>query len=173
LAEAFSVVAAIFSRRGELEQSIDSFIKAREGFTKLSSADPTNSMARDNAALMEIGLGDVLLRQGKVSQSMAQIRDAMTTFEKIESKNRYEIAGQASAYASLGRAFFSLAGQSAHRSKARRLRESQSWYGKSLNTLRQGPGLNSINPLGGDVTEQSVRQELSRCEESLTKLTSR
>ncbi len=173
LAEAYSVVAAIFSRRGELEQSIDSFIKAREGFTKLSSADPTNSMARDNAALMEIGLGDVLMRQGKVSQSMAQIRDAMTTFEKIEPKNRYEIAGQASAYASLGRAFFSLAGQSAHRSKARLLRESQSWYGKSLNTLRQGPGLNSIDPLGGDVTEQSVRQELSRCEESLTKLTSR
>jgi eukaryotic-like serine/threonine-protein kinase len=173
LGEAYAVIATIFLKQGEVERSSDYFVKARDVFAKLSSADPTNSMARDNAALMEISMGDVLLRQGKASRSMVQLRDAISTFEKIEPKNRYEIAGQASAYASLGRAFFSLAGQGAPRNKATLLRESQSWYKKSLNTLRQVPGSNSVDPLGGDITEESVGQELSKCEASLAKLTVR
>jgi eukaryotic-like serine/threonine-protein kinase len=171
LGEAYGVVAAIFLRQSELDQSFDYYTKAHEVFFKLSRADPTNSMARDNAALTEIDLGDVLLRQGKVGQSMAQIRDAISAFEKIEHKNRYQVAGQANAYASLARAFFSLAGQSAPRSRVELLRESRSWYEKSLNTLRQETGPNLADPLGGDVTEQSVSQELSKCEESLIKLT--
>ena len=63
--------------------------------------------------------------------------------------------------------------QGAPRNKATLLRESQSWYKKSLNTLRQVPGSNSVDPLGGDITEESVGQELSKCEASLAKLTVR
>ncbi len=170
LGEAYSMTAAIFLKQGEVEESFDYFTKAHEVFAKLSSADPTNSLARDNAALMEINLGDVLLRKGKTVPSMAQNRDAIAAFEKIEHKNRYEIAGQADAYASLGKALCTLAGQSNTRNKARLLRESQSWYEKSLTTLRQEPGSKSLDPLSGDVTEQSVKQELSKCEESPTKL---
>ena len=170
LGEASSVVAAICLRRGELERSFDSFVKAREVFAKLSDTDATNSMARDNAALMEISAGEVLLRLGKASQSMAFFRNAMATFEKGEHKNRYESAGQANAYASMGDALHTLAGQSALRNRAGLLRESRSWYEKSLTTLRQEPGPNSLDPLGDDVTEQSVRQALSKCEEALAKL---
>ncbi len=170
LGEASSVVAAICLRRGELERSLDSFLKAREVFAKLSDTDATNSMARDNAALMEISAGDVLLRLGKASQSMAFFRNAMATFEKGEHKNRYESAGQANAYASMGDALYTLAGQSALRNRDGMLRESRSWYEKSLTTLRQEPGPNSLDPLGDDVTEQSVRQALSKCEEALAKL---
>lgn len=173
LGEAYAVVAAIFMRRDDLEQSLDYFTKAREVFSKLSKADPTNAMAGDNAVLMEIAIGDALLGQGKASQSMVLMRHAVSEFEKIERKNRYQVAGQATAYASLGRALFNLAGQSAPARKVALLRESHTWYEKSLTALRQEPGLNSADPLGGDNTEESVRQELSRCDESLAKLTVR
>ncbi len=173
LGEAYDVIAAIFQKQGKYEQSLDFFTKGREVFAKLSSVDPTNSMARDNVALTEISMGDVLLGQGKIGQSMARIRAAISTFEKNEHKNRYQIAGQANAYASLARAFSSLAAQSSARRKAGLLRESQSWYEKSLATLRQESGQNLADPLGGDVTEESVKQELSKCEESLARLSVR
>jgi eukaryotic-like serine/threonine-protein kinase len=173
LGEAYAAIATLFMRRGDLDQSLDYFTKAREVFSKLNEADPTNALAHDNAVLMEIGIGDALLGQGKASQSMVLMRHAISDFEKIEHKNRYQIAGQAAAYASLGRAFFSLAGQSVPRRKVALLRESRSWYEKSLTALRQEPGPASGNPLGGDTTEQSVRQELSKCDESLARLTVR
>jgi tetratricopeptide (TPR) repeat protein len=173
LGEAYSMIAGIFLKQGEVEESFDYFTKAHAVFAKLSSADPTNSLARDNVALMEINLGDVLLRKGKIGPSMEQDRAAIAIFEKVEPKNRYEVAGQADAYASLGRALFSLAGQSGTRNKAPLLRQSQSWYEKSLATLRQEPGPKSLDPRSGDVTEQSVKQELSKCQESLANLTVR
>ncbi len=173
LGEAYDVIAAIFQKQGKFEQSLDSFTKARDVFAKLSSADPTNSMARDNVALTEISIGDVLLGQGKIGASMAQIRAAISAFEKNEHKNRYQIAGQANGYASLARAFSSLAAQSSPRRKAGLLQESQSWYEKSLATLQQESGEILADPLGGDVTEESVKQELSKCQESLAKLTVR
>ena len=89
---------------------------------------------------------------------------------KIEHKNRYEFVGLANAYAELGGAFFSLAGQSAPRNQSKLLRESQSYYKKSLNALRQAPRPTAVDPLGGDVTEQSVSLALSKCEASLNKL---
>jgi len=173
LGEAYAVLAAISMRRGEHEQSLDYFTKAREVFSGLSQADSSNVMARDNVALVDISIANVLLQEGKIGQSMAQIRNAIPTFEKIVHKNRYQIAGQAAAYAALGRAYFSLASRSTPRRKAGLLRESHSWYEKSLSTLRQELGPASGNPLGGDITEESVRQELSKCDESLAKLTVR
>ncbi len=169
LGEAYAMIAEIFLKQGELELSIDYYTKAREVFVGLASSEPTNSLARDNAAMEEMSIGDILLRKGKIGLSIAKFRDPIATFEKIEHKNRYQIAGQATAYALLGRAFFGLAGRSAPGSRPRLLRESRSWYEKSLNTFRQETRPRVINPLGNEITEQSVRQELSKCEEALTK----
>ena len=171
LGEAYAEVAAIFMRRGDLEQALNYFTKTREVFSNLNKAEPTNAIARDNSVLMQIGIGDALLDEGKTTQSIVQIRNAVSDFERVEHKNRYQIAGQATAYASLGRAFFGLASQSAPRRKVELLHESHSWYEKSLNTFRQVPGQSSTDPLGGDVTEESVKQGLSRCDQSLAKLT--
>ena len=173
LGEAYAVVAAISMRRGDLEQMFDYYTRARQVFSQLNKADPTNAMARDNALLMQLGIADALLEQGKPSESMEQIRNAVSEFEKIEHKNRYQIAGQAAAYATLGRAFFNLAGQSASPRKVALLRESHSWYEKSLSVLRQAPGQAVGDPLGGDTTEESVKRGLNKCEEALAKLTVR
>jgi non-specific serine/threonine protein kinase/serine/threonine-protein kinase len=171
LGEAYAVVAAISMRRGDLEQMLDYYTRARQVFSKLSKADPTNAMARDNSLLMQLGIADALLGQGKATQSIVQIRNAVSDFDKIDHKNRYQIAGQAAAYAALGRALFSLAGQSGPPRKVALLRESHSWYERSLSVLRQAPGQASGDPLGGDTTEESVEQGLSKCEVALAKLT--
>jgi hypothetical protein len=139
-------------------------------FAELASTDPTNSTARDNAAFEEISIGRALLRKGMVGPSISRIRDGIGTFEKIEHRNRYQIAGQATAYALLGRVFFGLAGPSVPGSRPRLLRESRSWYEKSLNTFAQQTGSRTIDPLGNEITEQTVRQELSKCEDELSKL---
>ena len=158
LGEAYGVMAAIFLRRGNVDQSLDYFTKAREVFARLSRTDPTNSLARDNAALMEIRVGYALLLKGRMDQATPQIRDAIHVLESLQRKNRFESAGLASAYAALGRAFFGLAGQGSPRNKTRLLRASQSWFEKSLRTFPQGTDQGLIDPLGNDVNKQSVRE---------------
>jgi non-specific serine/threonine protein kinase/serine/threonine-protein kinase len=171
LGEAYDRVAAILLKRNELDQCLTYYIKGLKVFAKLSSADPANSLARDNAGLMEVGIGDALIQESKISAALPHIRNAITNFEKVEHKNRYQVVGQASAYDAMARAMFVLAGQDISISqKVEHLQRSKFWYEKSLNTFREEPGLQSVDPLGGDVTEESVKQELSKCEESLAKL---
>ena len=170
LGEAYSITAANLQKQGELDQSLEYYTQARDIFVKLARTDSANALARDNAALVQTEVGDILLKKGQFTSSIAQIRDTIASFEKIEHKSRYELVGLANAYAGLGGTFFSLAGHSAPRNQSKLLRESQSCYRKSLNTLRQAPRPTTVDPLGGDVTEQSVSQALSKCEASLAKL---
>ena len=98
----------------------------------------------------------------------------MSSFENLAHKSRYQVVGQAREHDAMGRALFGLAERDSNVSqKSDHLQRSKVWFEKSLNTFREEPSLNSVDPLGGDVTEQSVRQELSKCEESLAKLQSR
>ena len=128
LGEAYSITAVNLRKQGELDQSLDYYTQARDIFVKLARTDSTNALARDNAALVQTEVGDIVLQKGQFTSSIAQIRDTIASFEKIEHKSRYEFVGLANAYAALGRAFFSLAGQSAPRNKSKLLRESQSNY---------------------------------------------
>ncbi len=171
LGEAESEEAYALLKRRDLEEANKYYSKALEVFRRLSNADPTNSLARVNAGFLQVDLADVLIEQGQIDRAMAQIRSGIATFEGIEHKNRYEILGQATSYESLGRAHRALAGKDiTARRKSKHLREARLWYKKSLSTLQQVTGLGSVDPLGGDITKDSVAQELSMCEEALARL---
>ncbi len=174
LGEADDRVASILLKLHQLNPSLAYYNKSLNVFVKLSSADPANSMARDNVGLAEVAIGDVLIQQKQVRDAIPHVRNAIASFENIAHKNRYQVIGQASAYDAMGRALFSLTeGDLTVSQKSEHLQRSKVWFEKSLNTFRGEPSLNSVDPLGGDITEQSVRQELSKCEESLAKLQSR
>jgi eukaryotic-like serine/threonine-protein kinase len=174
LGEADSRVASILLKRHELDQCLSYYNKGLNVFVKLSDADPTNSLARDNVGLIEVDIGDVLIEEKEISAAIPHIRNAIINFENLKQKSRYQVIGQASAYDAMGRALLGLADQDLTVSqKSEHLQRSKSWYEKSLNTFREEPSLKSVDPLGGDITEQSVSQELSKCEESLARLTVR
>jgi tetratricopeptide (TPR) repeat protein len=171
LGEAESQAASTLFKRGDLAEANKYYGKSLEVFSRLSSADPSNALARVNAGLVQVAMADVLIEEGQIDPAMAQIRSGIAAFEGIEHKNRYEILGQASSYEALGRAHHALAGKniSATR-KLEHLREARLWYTKSQSTLHQATGLGSVNPLGGNITPDSVAGELNRCDEALARL---
>jgi hypothetical protein len=174
LGEADDRVASILLKLHQLGPSLAYYNKSLDVFIKLRTADPANSLARDNAGLAEVAISDVLIQHKQIDAAIPHVHNAMANFESIAHKSSYEVIGQASAYDAMGRALFGLAARDVNvRQKSLYLEKSKVWLEKTLNTLRQEPSLNSVDPLGGDVTEQSVTQELRRCEESLARLHSK
>lgn len=174
LGEADDRVASILLKLHQFGPSLGYYNKSLNVFVKLSSADPANSLARDNAGLAEVAIGDVLIQQKQIDAAIPHVRNAIANFESIAHKSSYQVIGQASAYDAMGRALFGLAERDINVSqKSQHLEKSKVWLEKSLNTFRQEPSLNSVDPLGGDITQQSVTQELRQCEESLARLHSR
>jgi serine/threonine protein kinase len=174
LGEADDRVASILLKLHQFGPSLGYYNKSLNVFVKLSSADPANSLARDNVGLAEVDIGDALIQQKQIGAAIPHVRYAIANFESIAHKSRYQVIGQASAYDAMGRALFGLAERDLKVSqKSEHLQRSKVWLEKSLNTFRQEPSLNSVDPLGGDITQQSVRQELRQCEESLARLQSR
>jgi len=174
LGEADDRVASILLKLHQLNPSLAYYNKSLAVFIHLRNADAANSLARDNAGLAEVAIGDVLIQQKQIVAALPHVRNAMATFESIGHKSGYEVIGQASAYDAMGRALFGLAERDINvRQKSQHLEKSKVWLEKSLNTFRQEPSLNSVDPLGGDITQESVTEELRHCEESLARLHSR
>ena len=174
LGEADDRVASILLKLHQLGPSLAYYNKSLVVFIKLRGADPANSLARDNAGLAEVAIGDVLIQQKQIDAAIPHVHNAIANFESIGHKSSYEVIGQASAYDAMGRALFGLAARDINVSqKSQHLQKSKVWLEKSLNTFRQEPSLTSVDPLGGDITQQSVTQELRQCEESLARLHSR
>jgi tetratricopeptide (TPR) repeat protein len=171
LGEADDRVASILLKLHQFASSLGYYNKSLSVFVKLSRADPANSLARDNAGLAEVAIGDMLIEQKQMGAAIPHVRNAIANFESSAHKTSYEVAGQASAYDAMGKAFFGLAERDLNvRQKSENLQRSKVWLEKSLNMFRQEPSLNSVDPLGGDITQQSVMQELRQCEESLARL---
>jgi len=79
-----------------------------------------------------------LIRQGRIHEAVPNIQKAVTIFESIENKNRYEILGEAEGYSSLASAHVSIAGREGSPSKrAMSLKAARFWYQKSLGTWQR------------------------------------
>ena len=171
LGELYSDFPKILERQGDLEQALDYSRKAHQIFAELVKADPTDSLAAVNAKLTDLDSGEIIARQGRFSQAMPVFRRVIASFEAIEHKNRYEIAGQAEAYSTIGTAYASLATrQTSPARKAVNLQEARSWFQKSLTTWQQERDGGSVDPLGGDETRDGVTQKLAKCNADLARL---
>jgi tetratricopeptide (TPR) repeat protein len=170
LGEAYDLLSVLLERQGDLEQSSKYSRKAYEDFTELASADPQNFLARANRALTDEHTGEILAREGKFRGAMPHFQNAIGILEPVEDKNRYEVGALAEAYSSLAAAYVSLAKRDRPPGeKARRLREAQSWYRKSLKTWSENPNANFENPSNGNQSDR-VAEQLASCEAALAKL---
>ena len=97
---------------------------------------------------------------------MKYILKAIATFEGIDHKSRYDVAGQAQSYLSRGMAVMSLANHTTSmRRKVGQLHEARSWYERSLATWQQEPGHDSKDPFGkeeGQELSPTLRNAMRR-----------
>jgi eukaryotic-like serine/threonine-protein kinase len=151
LGESYGGSMQILEQYGDLDEAVDDGRKELAIYSALVSRDPSNRLARANLGFSEANLGEALVAKGNPEEAMRYILDAKATFEGIDHKGRYDIAGQAQAYFSRGLAVTSLANRAPSTSKKiDRLREARSWYQKSLATWQQEPDHDSKDPFGSE-----------------------
>jgi tetratricopeptide (TPR) repeat protein len=170
LGEAYNLIAPLQQKKGNLDQALAYYRDANRIFADLKKADPANALARANFGFSAVGVAQELLSKHEIQPAMAQIRQAIATFDGIEPKNRYDREGQAESYSTFGTAYEALADhESSPPKKAADLREARIWFQKSLGTLQQ-----SIRESPPDSTTthdiDQARAELAKCESALAKL---
>jgi non-specific serine/threonine protein kinase/serine/threonine-protein kinase len=170
LGEAYNIVAPLLEKKGNLDQALEYYRNANRIFADLRKADPSNSLARANFGFSTLGIAQELLLKHETQPAIAQVRQAIITFEAIESKNRYDTEGQAESYLTFGMAYEALADrESSSAKKAAYLRNARMWLHKSLRTLQQDIGQSSSDSTTTHDAGQA-RAELAKCESALATL---
>lgn len=101
LAEAYCTTSRLYEKQHAVAQALSASEKAEQIFGELLAADSKDSLARSNLALMELFTGRLLFEQGRTAESLPHLRSAVSRFEAIPQKNRYDLAGEAKARALL------------------------------------------------------------------------
>ena len=170
LGEIYSFLQPILLQHGNVDESLECGRKAHQIFESLVVRDRTNQLAMSNLGFTDIEIGETLIRKGKISDALPYIRHAMELFESRKQKTRYDVAGQAQSYSTLGLAHEALADrESSPLKKGAHLREARTWLRKSAQTWLEDPNHGSPDPTGGHEGDR-VREELAKCESGLAKL---
>jgi serine/threonine protein kinase len=167
LGQGYGAVSALLEKQGDLVQALTYARKSRQVFAELRAGDPTDHLARINIALTDLSVAELLLKLGRTRDSLSKLRSVIPLFEAIESKNRFETAGQAEAESTLGGAYLRMAaGDRSEGQKTEHLLAARSWFEKGLATLRGG---GSASP--SDMTnEDRIAEELAKCNAALANL---
>jgi len=171
LAESNSVLAETLKRHGDYEQALEYFSKARDRYQELSRANPTDSLSRVNVISVDIGVGNVLMAEGKTTAGIRLLRSVNSTLERVEHKNRYELAALAETDSTLGQGYLSLAEQDKTvNDRVEQLREARSWYQKSLVLRREAASSGSADVWDDGETIASLSRQVAKCDAALSKL---
>jgi len=170
LGESCGDLVPMLEQHGDLDEAVAEGRKTVAIYSALVSSDPSNRLARANLGFSEANLGEALVAKGNPEEAMRYILDATATFEGIDHKGRYDVAGQAQSYFSRGLAVISLANRATSTSKKLdRLREARSWYQKSLATWRQEPDHDSKDPFGSEEGKR-ITANLAKCDAAIAGL---
>jgi hypothetical protein len=94
LGQGYDAVSALLEKQGDLVQALTYARKSRQVFVELRAGDATDRLARVNIALADLSVARLLLKLGRTRDSLSSLHRVIAVFAGIESKNRYEIAGQ-------------------------------------------------------------------------------
>jgi non-specific serine/threonine protein kinase/serine/threonine-protein kinase len=170
LGEAYaSFLPVLVHHDNDIDEALQHAQKAQKIFDSLWSRDRTNALARANLGLMDLAIGELLIRKGRVHEAIPNIQKAISIFEAVEHKNHYELNGEAEGYSSLARAYVSLADHDKSvAAKIVSLHEARSWYRRSLQTWKIRHHATPQNSAGDP--GQATSQELAKCDAALAKL---
>jgi hypothetical protein len=124
-----------------------------------------------NVIAVDINVGKVLLAQGKLDAGIRLLQNVNGVVERLEHKNRYELADLAESDSSLGQGYLSLAEQNGTaNSKVEHLREARSWYQKSVALWKEMPSAGSANARNDVETIESLSRQVAKCDAAFAKL---
>jgi serine/threonine protein kinase len=171
LGEGYNIRAGLLAKKGDLADALILGRQEQKLYKELSDADPSNALARANLGWSDLGIGEVLVRQGHVTEGMRHIRGAIKTFRGTNGSELWLATELGQSYSDLGLAYVALAERkSPPAEKARTWREARSWYEKALDVWTRRPnGSSALDANGRDqVTE--IRRQLAMCDANLSKL---
>jgi eukaryotic-like serine/threonine-protein kinase len=169
--EAYDMLGQLLEQSGDLPAALTAYRKAHDNEAQLYSSDSADNLARVNFATTGISVGQVLVRQGRVSQGISYFRQAIQILEPMDWKNtRYAAWGLGEAYSSMGLAFSALAGRDPSRvKKLAYWKEARSWYEKSV-PIWQEPRNREYRGNSGRKESEIASEGLARCVAALKKL---
>jgi serine/threonine protein kinase/tetratricopeptide (TPR) repeat protein len=169
LGNAYGIAADVQERKGNLETALKLYRQGYEIQKELKSADPNNQQAVLNFGIGDLDVGEILVKQGKVSQGLESFREALATFRDTPgSKNLWVETELSNSYADLGMAYATLAERAGTPSERTRYwREARSWYQKGLDVWSEKANPTSgLDALGND-QRAKITQELAKCDAKL------
>jgi tetratricopeptide (TPR) repeat protein len=171
LAEAYDISADVQVQKGNLEPALDLDRRAQEIFTELHDADPSNQLAAGNLAFSDLSIGEVLVRQGKITHGLRNIQAAFVIVQGIGTpKTLWDSTVFSQTYSDLGMAYIALAEHAVPLAeKTRDWSEARSWSQKALDVWGEKAKLGTTDALGHNQAA-AISQQLAKCDANLQAL---
>jgi tetratricopeptide (TPR) repeat protein len=165
----YDFCAQLLEIRGDLDGALRLLRYQKKIFNELTSADPGNRMAVEDAAWTNLDTAEILLRQGKIAEALPMIREALSAFQKTNPANKYWYSVQmGQSYLDLGKVSAVLAQRADSRiDKRRHWSDAKSWYQEALDARSIGPGQRDLD---GKDQIGDIRRELTRATAALKQL---
>lgn len=159
---------------GEVAAGTEIYLKGQRICEELSAADPKDVQARGDVASGYSDIGDMLLKQRKVTEALESYRKAVAIAEelrKIDSTDEDLHTFLAICYSSPGKTYAMLASdeKTPSTSRIKFWSEARMWFRRSLDVwldMRQGGTLRRLDAGKPD----EISREIARCDAALAKL---
>ena len=165
-ADSHDLCAQVLKISGDLDGALRLLRNEQEIFRAITSSDPGNRMAEEDAAWTNLNIAEILLRQGKLADAVPMIRQSLSSFQKTNPANKYWYSVQmGQSYLDLGLVSAALAQRANSQSEKKRYwTDAKSWYQKALDARSLGPGQRDLD--GHDQVGE-IRRELTRATAAL------
>src|SRR5579872_1578437 len=172
VADAYGTSGDILRKKGDYQAALAMYRRDEQTCKQLKSADANNQQSIINLGFSEANIGETLLRQGKVSEGLRSIHEAIAVFQTAPgSKNLWIDSGLSQSYADVGAGYAALADRAVSRlKKLQYWREARSWYQKGMDVWANNPKSGGLDAFGHNQAAK-ISQQIAECDLRLGALT--
>ena len=172
VADAYGTSGDILRKKGDYQAALAMYRRDEQTCKQLKSADANNQQSIINLGFSEANIGETLLRQGKVSEGLRSVHEAIAVFQTAPgSKNLWIDSGLSRSYADVGAGYAALAERAVSRlKKLQYWREARSWYQKGMDVWANNPKSGGLDAFGHNQAAK-ISQQIAECDLRLGALT--
>ena len=172
VADAYGTSGDILRKKGDYQAALAMYRRDEQTCKQLKSADANNQQSIINLGFSEANIGETLLRQGKVSEGLRSVHEAIAVFQTAPgSKNLWIDSGLSQSYADVGAGYAALAERAVSRlKKLQYWREARSWYQKGMDVWANNPKSGGLDAFGHNQAAK-ISQQIAECDLRLGALT--
>jgi non-specific serine/threonine protein kinase/serine/threonine-protein kinase len=163
MADAYGTSGDILRKKGDYEAALAMYRRDEETCKELKSADANNQQSIINLGFSKANIGEILMRQGKVSAGLRSIHEAIAVFRTAPGfKNLWIDSGLSASYADVGAGYIALAERAVSRTERLEYwREARSWYQKGMDVWANNPKSGGLDAFGHNQPAQ-INQEIAK-----------